>query len=66
MAEFSKCFKREKDGWVCTEATTWQGPPRVEIALGTHLKSGTRFMNVEFAKLLEQLEQFQKRGGSDG
>jgi hypothetical protein len=65
MTKFNRCFKRETDGWVCTEATIWQGPPRIEIALGTHIKSGTRLNNVDLAKLLEQFEQFQKRDGSD-
>ena len=65
MRDFTKCFRRDKDGWVCTEAATWEGPPRFTVAPGTRVQPGARYKNVDLAKLLEQFERYQHRTGSD-
>jgi hypothetical protein len=55
MPEFVKHFRREGAGvWVCLEPATLDLPEgRVQVAPGTRLTIGTKFMNVELARLLE-------------
>ena len=55
MEEFIKHFRRESaGGWVCEEAATLDLPQgRVQVAPGTRLVIGTRFMNVDLARMLD-------------
>jgi hypothetical protein len=56
MHEFSKCFRRESPGvWTCVMPAMLQLPEgRVQVASGTRLKAGTKFMNVDVAALLDE------------
>jgi hypothetical protein len=58
--QFIKHFRREGAGiWVCIEPTTLELPQgRIEFRPGTRLTVGTRFMNVELAKMLD--EQYRR------
>jgi hypothetical protein len=59
-----KAFRRSPDGtWVCVEHTTFEGPNgRIQVTPGTAFAPGTRFMDVDMAKWLdEQLARFGKR-----
>jgi hypothetical protein len=60
IEHFIKHFRREGAGiWVCVEATTFELPQgRIEFMPGTRLTSGTRFMNVELARMLD--EQYRR------
>lgn len=62
MDEFIKHFRREAAGvWVCTSPATLDLPQgRVQVAPGTRLTIGTRFMNVELARLLD--EEYRRAG----
>ena len=56
MQRFIKHFRREGVGvWVCVIPATLDLPDgRIQVAPGTVLTLGTRFMNVEVAALLEE------------
>jgi hypothetical protein len=56
MKQFIKHFRREAAGvWTCLEPATVELPQgRVQVTPGTRLTLGTRFMNVEIARLLDQ------------
>jgi hypothetical protein len=56
MDEFIKHFRREGPGdWVCIEAATLLLPQgRIQVAPGTRFTIGTKFMNIELARVLEE------------
>jgi hypothetical protein len=56
MDRFMKCFRREAAGiWVCIEAATLDLPQgRVQVTPGTRLTIGTKFMNIELARILDE------------
>jgi hypothetical protein len=56
MDEFIKQFRREAPGvWVCVQPATLNLPEgRIQVAPGTRFTTGTRFMNVELARLLDE------------
>jgi hypothetical protein len=56
MDEFIKHFRREEPGvWVCIHPATLRLPEgRIQVAPGTRFTIGTRFMNVELARLLDE------------
>jgi hypothetical protein len=60
IEHFIKHFRREGAGiWVCVEATTFELPRgRIEFLPGTRLTRGTKFMNVELARMLD--EQYRR------
>jgi hypothetical protein len=60
MQNFIKHFVRQNQGvWLCVEPAGIQLPQgRVEVAPGTRITAGSRFMGVELAQLLE--EQYEK------
>lgn len=60
MQNFIKHFGRVGPGvWVCVEAVTLDLPEgRVQVTPGSQFTLGTKFMNVELAKLLDQ--QYEK------
>jgi hypothetical protein len=53
---FIKHFRREGAGvWVCEEAATIDLPQgRVQVTPGSRFTIGTKFMNVEVARLLDE------------
>ena len=55
MQQFIKHFRREGAGvWVCVEPATLELPQgRVQAAAGTRFIIGTKFMNVDLARLLD-------------
>lgn len=65
IEHFSKHFRREKAGvWICVEPTTLELPRcRIEFMPGTRLTTGTRFMNVELARMLD--EQYNRTSRPD-
>ena len=56
LENFIKCFRRQGAGvWVCVAPATLDLPEgRVQVAPGTVLTIGTRFMNVELARMLDE------------
>jgi hypothetical protein len=54
--QFIKHFRREAGGiWVCESAATVELPQgRVQVAAGSRFTIGTKFMNVELARLLDE------------
>ena len=56
MEKFIKHFRREGAGvWVCLEPATLElAEGRVQVAPGTRFTIGTRFMNVDVARLLDE------------
>ena len=56
METFIKHFRREGGGhWVCVEPATLDLPQgRVQVAPGTRLTIGTKFMNVDLARMLDE------------
>lgn len=66
MHEFSKCFRRESPGvWTCVMPATLQLPEgRVQVASGTRLTAGTKYMNVDVAALLDEYARLH-RGSSE-
>ena len=56
MEGFITHFRREGPGvWVCVEPATLNLPQgRIQVAPGTRFTRGTRFMNVELARLLDE------------
>lgn len=65
MQNFITYFRRMGPGvWICEKPATLDLPSgRVQVAPGTQLTLGTKFMDVEVAALLE--EEY-KRGGTSG
>jgi hypothetical protein len=55
MTNFFECFVREADGaWRCTTPIDLHLPEgRVQVAPGTVFIRGSRFMNIDLAKLLD-------------
>lgn len=64
MHKFIKSFVREPDGsWRCVNPAELRLPQgRVQVAPGTVLVRGSRFMNVDLAAMLD--EQFRKQNRS--
>jgi hypothetical protein len=56
MENFIKHFRRERAGtWICEAPATLETPQgRVQVNPGTRLVVGTKFMNVDVARLLDQ------------
>ena len=56
MEQFIKRFRREGAGiWVCVEPATLDLPQgRVQITPGTRLHIGSKYMNVDLARLLDE------------
>ena len=54
--QFIKHFRREGAGeWVCVAPATLDLPQgRVQVNPGTRLAVGTKFMNVDLARLLDE------------
>lgn len=64
MEEFIKHFRRESGGvWVCVSPATLElTPGRVQVTAGTRFTIGTKFMNVDLARMLdEEYSRLQKR-----
>jgi hypothetical protein len=64
MEQFIKHFRRESGGvWVCVSPATLElTPGRVQVTAGTRLTIGTKFMNVDLARMLdEEYSRLQKR-----
>lgn len=55
MQQFIKCFRREGAGvWTCVEPATLDLPQgRVQATPGTRFVVGTKYMNVDVARLLD-------------
>ena len=64
MQQFIKHFRREGAGdWVYVEAASLDLPEgRVQVNPGTRLKIGTKFMNVDLARMLDA-EYSRMHGG---
>ena len=56
MEQFIRHFRREAAGvWVCITPATLELPHgRVQVAPGTRLTIGTKFKNVELARMLDE------------
>ena len=56
MQQFIKHFRREGAGvWTCVEPATLELPEgRVQAAPGSRFVVGTKFMNVDIARLLDE------------
>ena len=63
MEQFIKHFVREAPGiWSCVEPAELLLPEgRIQVTPGTRFTRGTMFMNVELAKLLDDLHDRQAR-----
>ena len=64
MEEFIKHFRRESGGvWVCVSPVTLDlAQGRVQVTPGTRFTVGTKFMNVDLARMLdEEYSRLQKR-----
>jgi len=63
--QFIKGFRREGAGvWICVDAATLDLPQgRVQAAPGTRFVVGTKFMNVDIARSLDDEYSRQKRAG---
>ena len=57
MEAFFKAFCRNPDGsWTCIEPATYEGPcGRIQVTSGNTFFPGTKFMNVDLARLLDEL-----------
>jgi hypothetical protein len=66
MEQFIKHFRREQAGvWTCEEPATLDLPEgRVQVTRGTRFVIGTKFMNVDVARLLDQ-EYSRQQGPRD-
>jgi hypothetical protein len=62
MDEFIKHFRREGPGdWVCIEPATLLLPQgRIQVAPGTRFTIGTKFMNIELARVLEEKYRLER------
>jgi hypothetical protein len=56
MRDVIRHFVREPDGaWTCVAPATLQlDGKRIQVTPGTRFTRGTRFMNVDLAKVLEE------------
>lgn len=56
MEQFIKHFRREGAGvWICERPATLELPQgRVQVTAGSRLVIGTKFMNVDLARMLDQ------------
>ncbi|MGH8514697.1 MAG: hypothetical protein ACREV8_12300 [Gammaproteobacteria bacterium] len=56
MQHFIKHFRREGAGnWICVEPATLAMPQgRIQITPGTRITIGTKFMNVDLARMLDE------------
>ena len=56
MQQFIKHFRRETGGvWICETAATLELPQgRVQVNPGTRFVVGTKFMNVDLARMLDE------------
>lgn len=56
MKSFSKAFRRNPDGsWTCLTSATLEGPGgRIQVTPGITFVAGTKFMNVDLAKWLDE------------
>ena len=64
MEQFIKHFRRESGGvWVCVSPATLDLPQgRVQVTAGTRFTIGTKFMNVDLARMLdEEYSRLHKR-----
>lgn len=63
MQQFIKCFRRESGGiWMCISPATLDLPQgRIQVAAGTRIVIGTKFMNVELARMLDEEYSRQMR-----
>ena len=63
MQTFIKGFVRDRYGvWRCIEPATLDLPSgRIQVTPGTVFTRGTKFMNVELAKLLDEEHERQGR-----
>ena len=64
MQSLIKHFLRERPGvWSCIEPAEIQLPEgRVQVTPGTRFTRGTKFMNIELAKLLD--EEYERQRGT--
>jgi hypothetical protein len=55
MRDFARNFVREPDGsWLCVQAAELRLPTgRIQVALGTRFVTGTPFMGVDVAHILD-------------
>ena len=62
MRNFIKHFVREPDGaWTCVEPATLKlDGGRIQVTPGTRFTPGTKFMNVDLVRLLE--EEHHRKG----
>jgi len=63
MQNFIKHFRRLGPGvWVCVESADLNLPQgRVQVTPGSQFTLGTKFMNLELAKMLD--DQYEKQTG---
>jgi hypothetical protein len=64
MEQFINHFRRESGGvWVCVSPATLDLPKgRVQVTPGTRFTIGTKFMNVDLARMLDEAySRLQKR-----
>ena len=63
MQQFIKHFRRESGGvWVCEEPATLDLPQgRVQVTPGTRLTIGSKFMNVDLARMLDEEHSRQSK-----
>ena len=56
MEQFIKNFRREGGGnWVCVAPATLETPQgRVQVAPGTRVTIGRKFMNLDLARMLDE------------
>ena len=66
MQQFIKNFRREGAGvWLCVEPATLELPQgRVQAAPGTRFIIGTKFMNVDVARLLDEAHSRHEARGT--
>jgi hypothetical protein len=62
VTDFIRCFRRDSAGhWTCIKPCEIDLPGgRIQVAAGTRFTAGTRFMDVDIAKLLD--EMYNARG----
>ena len=62
MESFIRHFRRVPDGWVCIAQADLDLPTgRIQVAPGTKFTRGTKFMNVDVAKMLDDEYERQQR-----
>ena len=56
MHNFIKCFRREGAGvWICVEPATLDlSQGRIQVAPGSRFTVGTKFMNIDLARMLDE------------